>query len=311
MTGPLFDTHVVVDWSARSRPSPARPSKDAIWWAVARDGAVAAPVYCRTRAAAVTALAQVLATEVAAGRRVLIGFDFPFGYPAGVARRICGSHRAMDLWAWFARTVRDGPDNDCNRFEIAAGINALYDGVGPFWGRPAQWDVPGVPVTARARHGADHPPERRLADGMARGAKTVWQLAYSGSVGSQVIVGLPALHALRHDPRLADAARVWPFETGLERPGARVVIAEIYPSLLQAEAHAARAADEVPDSAQVRVVAGALARLDRAGGLGPLFLADLRLDAAQRAAVAEEEAWILGLGHEAALRAAAMAECAA
>ena len=33
---PLFHTHVVVDWSARSKPSPKRKSKDAIWWAVAR-----------------------------------------------------------------------------------------------------------------------------------------------------------------------------------------------------------------------------------------------------------------------------------
>ena len=30
---PLFHTHIVVDWSARSEPSPEQPSKDAIWWA--------------------------------------------------------------------------------------------------------------------------------------------------------------------------------------------------------------------------------------------------------------------------------------
>ena len=311
MTAPLFDTHVVVDWSARSRPSPARPVKDAIWWALAREGRVGAPVYCRTRHAAVAALGELLAAEVAAGRRVLIGFDFPFGYPAGVARRICGSDRAMDLWAWFASQVEDGPDNSCNRFAVAARINALYDGVGPFWGRPAGWDVPGVPVAATARHGLDHPPERRLADGLARGAKTVWQLAYSGSVGSQAIVGLPALHALRHDPRLAEATRVWPFETGLALPGAQVVIAEIYPSLLQGAAHAARAADEVLDSAQVRVVARALARLDGQGRLGALFAPDARLDSVGCAQVVREEAWILGLGHEVALREAAGEACAA
>ena len=34
-----FDTIVVVDWSGASSPSPVRPSKDAIWIAVARRGA--------------------------------------------------------------------------------------------------------------------------------------------------------------------------------------------------------------------------------------------------------------------------------
>lgn len=33
---PHFDTHIVVDWSARGKPGPARPTKDGIWWAVAR-----------------------------------------------------------------------------------------------------------------------------------------------------------------------------------------------------------------------------------------------------------------------------------
>ena len=33
---PLFDTTVIVDWSARSKPSPRRPTKDSIWWCAAR-----------------------------------------------------------------------------------------------------------------------------------------------------------------------------------------------------------------------------------------------------------------------------------
>ena len=34
--------------------------------------------------------------------------------------------------------------------------------------------------------------QRRVADKTAVGAKTVWQLAYNGSVGSQVLLGIPA-----------------------------------------------------------------------------------------------------------------------
>ena len=303
---PIFDTHVIVDWSARSLPSPKRPSKDAIWFAVVRDGAPCEPVYCRTRDAALTALADLLADEVAQKRRVLTGFDFPFGYPAGVAMRICGSDRALDLWQWFAEIVTDGPDNKSNRFEVAAQINRLYDGTGPFWGRPETWDIPDVPTRATARRGTDHPPEHRLADARAKGAKTVWQLAYAGSVGSQVILGVPALQRLRSDPRLVDVMAVWPFQTGLKCPDAQVVVAEIYPSLLQPEAHAARQQDEVLDSAQVRVNARAFAQLDCRGGLAPLFAGVGDLSAEERSIIEREEAWILGLGHETVLQHAAL-----
>ncbi|EAQ04518.1 precorrin-8X methylmutase [Pseudooceanicola batsensis HTCC2597] len=305
MTRPLFDTHVVVDWSARNAPSPARPSKDAIWIGIVREGAAQAPVYLRTRHEAVAWLADFLSAEAEAGRRVLAGFDFPFGYPAGVAQRLCGSDSALALWDWLAGRVADGADNVSNRFEVAASINAEYDGVGPFWGRPDTVDLPAIPIRASDRHGTDHPPERRVADASAKGAKTVWQLAYAGSVGSQVIVGLPALAALRADPRLRDRLQVWPFDTGLAVPEGRIVLAEVYPSLLQTQAHAERAEDEVLDSAQVRVVAGALAALDREGGLAPLFRGAPDLTGPEREVVAREEAWILGLGHEAELVAAA------
>jgi hypothetical protein len=60
----------------------------------------------------------------------------------------------------------------------------------------------------------------------------------------------------------------------------------------------------VLDAAQVRLTAGALARLDAAGGLVPLFRGALDLGAAERALVAREEGWILGAGHESALKAA-------
>jgi precorrin-8X/cobalt-precorrin-8 methylmutase len=83
-------------------------------------------------------------------------------------------------------------------------------------------------------------------------------------------------------------------------------MAEIYPSLLQAQAHAARRESEVLDSAQVRVNAKAFSRLDRSGGLASLFAATDGLTAVERRTVEREEAWILGLGHETALQNAAL-----
>lgn len=303
---PLFETQIVVDWSARSRPSPARPTQDAIWWAVARDGEVAPPVYVRTRHAAVTRLAKLIAAERAARRRVLVGFDFPFGYPAGVARHLTGRGCAFALMDWLAARIVDDQHNANNRYAVAAEINRRYPGVGPCWGRPAKWPYPDVPTRAHARtHRSAQPPERRIADKHAKGAKTVWQLAYTGSVGSQVLLGLPALDRLRKAPSIAGGVAVWPFEGGLAVPDRPVVFAELYPSLLRtAVARYARRA-EIHDRAQVRVNARAFASLDAAGGLAPLFQGSPALTPPERRLIETEEAWVLGVGHEAVLHEAA------
>ena len=305
---PLFHTHIVVDWSARSKPSPERKTRDAIWWAVARVVGgieVDEPAYVRTRHEALERLAPLIACELDAGRRVLVGFDFPFGYPAGVAERLAGEASALALWSWLAERIADAPDNANNRYDVAAAINDAYPGLGPFWGRPGTWDYPTIPVRASERTEREaHPPERRICDLRATGAKTVWQLAYTGSVGSQMLLGLPALKRLAADPRIAGRAAVWPFETGLRTPDAPAVIAEVYPSLLRAEVRARRRGDEILDSAQVRVNADAFARLDAQGGLAPLFDGAPSLTADERRLIETEEAWILGLGHEDALKGA-------
>ena len=205
---PLFHTHIVVDWSARSRPSPAAPTKDSIWWAaarIARRGVrVRKPEYARTRHEALDRLARSIAGELDRRRRVLVGFDFPFGYPAGVANHLTGDASALALWDWLAARIEDAPDNANNRYDIAAAINRKYPGLGPFWGRPTAWDYEAIPVRASARtHREAHPDERRICDVRATGAKTVWQLAYAGSVGSQMLLGLTALKRLVKDPRIA------------------------------------------------------------------------------------------------------------
>ena len=303
---PLFHTHIVVDWSARSKPSPAKPTGDAIWWAVARVGSgieADEPAYLRTRHEALERLARLIAGELDAGRRVLVGFDFPFGYPASVAEHLTGAAAGLALWDWLGERIADAPDNANNRYDVAAAINAAYPGLGPFWGRPPTWPYATIPVRASERSEQEaHPPERRICDIRATGAKTVWQLAYTGSVGSQMLLGLPALKRLAADPRIAGRAAIWPFQTGLQTPEAPAVIAEVYPSLLRAEVRAHRREDEILDSAQVRVNAEAFARLDALDGLAPLFAGAPCLTADERRLIETEEAWILGLGHEDALK---------
>jgi len=85
----------------------------------------------------------------------------------------------------------------------------------------------------------------------------IWKLYGNGSVGSQALLGIPVLTALRNDPLLATFSQVWPFETGLRTPTlghnsrALIVYAEVYPSLLPIKA----IEGEVKDSAQVRGLA--------------------------------------------------------
>ena len=197
----------------------------------------------------------------------------------------------------MAARIEDTEENANNRFDVAEEINRAYPGIGPFWGRPENWPYPEVPTRESSRTGREaHPPERRIADLRAKGAKTVWQLAYAGSVGSQVLLGLPALKRLSTDSRIQGRLAVWPFETGLRAPEAPAVIAEIYPSLLRREVKERMNVGEIRDAAQVRVNAEAFARLDALGGLGPLFQGAPSLDATERRLIETEEAWILGLG---------------
>ena len=75
----MFDTYVMVDWSAASVP---RTGRDSIWicWHAPDGEKLVNPA---TRQNAKLILAEWLATAVSSGQRVLMGFDFPFGYPAG------------------------------------------------------------------------------------------------------------------------------------------------------------------------------------------------------------------------------------
>jgi len=139
--------------------------------------------------------------------------------------------------------------------------------------------------------------ERRACEEFASGAQSVWKLAYSGSVGSQALMGIPRLHALRFDSQLRQYARVWPFETGPVHPGRwapddwRVCIAEVYPSMISIEP----AADKVRDQVQVEQLAQHSYRLDQMGIL-PEQLALTRLPDGVDEQQVLEEGWILGIG---------------
>jgi hypothetical protein len=277
----LFDRVIVVDWSAANLPTSPTNRANAVWIGC-HDAEGGAEWHHRTRAAAEAQLVTLIDTARASGQRILIGFDFAMGYPAGFAARLTGVARAEAVWRWLSQTVTD-VDNRNNRFEVATRINAAFpEGPGPFWSHPLGQSWPGLPFR---RAGIDYAAlgvsETRAAEAAVPRAKSPWMLFNPGSVGSQSLLGLPMIHRLSQLPGVA----VWPFTP----PDAPVVLAEVYPSLLAGPvAILANGEGLTADQAQVRLLSRALYTLAQADRLPPLF------DTPPEAA---EEGWILGAGH--------------
>ncbi|MEM6492642.1 MAG: hypothetical protein AAF684_12175, partial [Pseudomonadota bacterium] len=277
----LFDRIVIVDWSGAARPA---TGANAIWIGDAGPGAVA-PFNPPTRAAAVAALRAVMEKARALGERLLLGFDFPFGWPTGFAARLCGpgaDWRA--LWRALTGEIRDGDDNDNTAHVWAASANARYAAPGPFWGRPRA----DAPTPVKKRYAYDEISQWRACERRARARlnakpKSCWQLAYAGGVGAQALLGVRRVAELRD---AAPDGAIWPFETGWRAPETRpggVVFAEVYPSLFD------EAAVEGPkDARQVAGTSAALAARDADGALTPLFDC---VDETLRRPVEREEAW--------------------
>lgn len=279
-----IDTVIMVDWSARSAPSPARRTKDAIYVAE-RGGGLAHVTYCRTRAAATDHLATRFDAALSEGRRVLAGVDFPLGYPMGFARALTDRADPFAVWEWLARAITDDATNANNRLDVADRINARMGGSGPFWSHPAGKTPAHVPFRKPPHQGFPFA-ERRKVEQQATGASTCFQLYGNGAVASQTLLGLPRLWALKQ--QFGDALAVRPFEDR----DAPILLAEVYPSILSAEIKRRQRPGEIPDAAQVRVLAQAFAALPPD-----------TLDALLRKGC-PEEGWIAGLGHEAELIAA-------
>src|SRR5262245_44129700 len=128
----------MVDWSGASVPS---RGTDSIWIAHARRVGNALtihdPLNPPTRGLATAHLADVIDTYIAAGARVLIGFDFAFGYPRGFARALGLTGRGprwRRTWTALGELVHDRDDNSNDRWQVASTLNRrLGRRPGPFW----------------------------------------------------------------------------------------------------------------------------------------------------------------------------------
>lgn len=305
-----FDAYLAVDWSAQSKPSLVKPTANAIWvgeHVVAEDHTpqYTPETYFRTRHSCLNHLRQRLREHVSFGRRVFIGFDFAYGYPAGFAEA-CGLPGAAAPWrrVWnkLSGTICDAPSGANNRFEIASQVNHVCDGriPGPFWGCPNGHTYHSLTPTSppfpfELRSG---PPlqAKRETEKRVRGAQSAWKLSGAGSVGGQSLVGIPAISGLRDDPEFSAISQVWPFETGFRLatapPGNPIIFhAEIYPGVVRDRLDRSLA---IVDQAQVRAVVNWLSELDRENSLLSLFSTPPGLSEGDVERAIHEEGWILG-----------------
>jgi len=275
---PLFDAYLAVDWSASSVPKTGR---DSVWLCVHGSP----PENLRTRTEAIARIRTTIRALVRRGKRTLVGFDFPSGYPSGFAELAApGPGPAWRrVWDLLASRIEDGPGNRNNRFEVAAELNERLGARGPFWGCPAGSERAAL-TQKRPRPFAFE--ELRATDRVLRPrVQSPWKLGGAGSVGSQSLVGIPHVASLRNDPALAAVSCLWPFETGFAVPAAEVVHAEIWPGLVEPDGDAA-----VRDAGQVAAVVREWARLDAGDALAARFVPEAPPGAAR------EEGWILGAG---------------
>ncbi|MDB5441544.1 MAG: cobalamin biosynthesis protein CbiG [Caulobacteraceae bacterium] len=290
----LFNAYVMVDWSAASKPA---TGKDSLWIGVyKRDVRFRLAFEAHnpaTREEAAAVLAQVIQDRAKRSERVLLGVDFPLGFPAGTAAKLAlKSPDWRGLWDFLAANMVDKPNNLNNRFAVAAKMNRLMtDQPWPFWGCPAS-DAQRTLTTTKPTGPQDGaPPQQRqveLSLGKAA-SKPIWQMTGPGAVGPLAMTGVPRLRALRDG---VEGAKVWPFETGLKAlkesdlDGVSLLIAEV-----GALAEPKPEPGEIADRTQVRALCEHFARLDDNGKLGAVFGGEAK----DTAAVEGEEGWVLGV----------------
>jgi len=125
----------------------------------------------------------------------------------------------------------------------------------------------------------------------------MFRLFGTGSVGSQVLTGIPRLESIRFDPQFGHCSVAWPFETGWAPatgswldPDLRVLHAEIYPSVR------APLTDTIKDRGQVRAMWHWARDLDATNLLIREFVIPpgITSGSLDDTVIRSEEGWILG-----------------
>ena len=314
---PLFDFYIMVDWSGGARRRGGR--SDTIWIAhgsIIDDAPLTVSPFSRTEAVGLVHL--LLARQIEAKRRVLLCFDFAYGYPvdfAAALQAVTGNSE-RDLpwlltWRYLSEHIKDDegtapsakPNNRSNRFEVANQINALLSAdakeAGPFWCASPEAAYRYIPQTRPSEpfQTAQGYAVKglRLTDKRARSGSP-FRLFGTASVGSQSLTGIARLHQLRSDPKFAAISAVWPFETDWATRAkwlpkhVSILHAEIYPSVRNPMP------DEIKDRGQVRAMWQWARDLDCDDLLWREFCRPIEVETGSKEDLAIQltEGWILG-----------------
>jgi hypothetical protein len=314
---PLFDFYIIVDWSGGARRRGGR--SDTIWIAhglIAADAPLTNSPFSRTEA--VRLIDLLLAQQIEAKRRVLLCFDFAYGYPVDFAAALQAATGKSDrdlpwllTWQYLSEQIKDDegtapgakPNNRSNRFEVANQINAFLstdpNAAGPFWCASSEAAYlyipqrrPSEPFQTAQGYAVK---SLRLTDKRARSGSP-FRLFGTASVGSQSLTGIARLHQLRNDPKFAPVSAVWPFETAWATKAkwlpkhVSILHAEIYPSVR------APVPDEIKDRGQVRAMWQWARDLDRENLLWCEFCRPIEIEPGSKEDIAIQltEGWILG-----------------
>jgi len=212
---PLFDFYIMVDWSCGARRRGGR--SDTIWIAhgprTADTPLTNSPL---SGTEAIHLIKPILEEAIRSKRRVLLSFDFAYGYPIDFAPALQAVTGKSDrdlpwitIWQYLSEHLKDDedtlpgarPSNRSNRFEVADRINALLSPdakeTGPFWCASEDAACQYIPQK--------RPPKPfRTAQGyLVRGLRLTDKRARSGSpfrlfgtasVGSQSLTGIARLN---------------------------------------------------------------------------------------------------------------------
>ncbi len=210
MSIPNFDAYIAIDWSGAQR------SYGGIAVAICSTGrtppALVMPPRTRwTR----EELAEWLKCRLNERERLLIGFDFAFGFPYEDCGYLGGSADGVDdifaLWELIEAKSGGEADFGCTRFVSNPEYAQLFWSAGP---KPQRW------IERKRRT------EYVCAESTRTRPNTLYKLLHSKQVGKASITGMRVLRHIRSCK--ADCVAVWPFDAPRNS-----VIVEIYPTLFR------------------------------------------------------------------------------
>jgi hypothetical protein len=210
---PSFDAFIAIDWSGANR------AYNGIAVAICGTGRTAPEVVPPSRNRWTRAeIADWLKRRLQDRQRLLIGFDFAFGFPYEACGYLGGQADGVDnifaLWELIEAKSNGDSDFGCSQFVANPIYSTLFWTAGP---KPKAW----VERKRQTEHVCTELTKTR--------PDTLYKLLHSKQVGKASITGMRVLHHVRSSR--GHCVAIWPFEA----PRTSAVV-EIYPTMFRKRA---------------------------------------------------------------------------